>query len=105
MKTTVYDLKAIQKICPGLKRRSAKDSLRCFDYEHNGFISPEELKFFSLTTRGEGLSEKEVDKMLRDMALMSKGCYRSHKYFQYYLSVIIQNKEEYLFFFASSFYE
>ncbi|CAF4892940.1 unnamed protein product, partial [Rotaria sp. Silwood1] len=49
----LFDLKIIEDLCNGLKKRSEKevhDSLRCFDYERNGFISAQELKYF-LTTR------------------------------------------------------
>lgn len=70
-----FELAAIQDICSGLKKRSEKevhDSLRCFDYERNGFISAQELKYF-LTTRGEKLSEEEIDEMLRDMDIDEQG--------------------------------
>lgn len=71
----LYDLATVQKLCEGLKKRSEKevhDSLRCFDYERNGFISAQELKYF-LTTRGEKLSEEEIDEMLRDMDIDEQG--------------------------------
>ncbi|CAF0929427.1 unnamed protein product [Didymodactylos carnosus] len=70
-----FDLKQIQEICNGLKKRSEKDvhdSLRCFDYERNGFISAQELKYF-LSTRGEKLSEEEIDGMLREMDIDGQG--------------------------------
>jgi len=71
----LFDLKTIQDLCTGLKKRSEKDvhdSLRCFDYERNGFISAQELKYF-LSTRGEKLSEEEIDEMLRDMDIDEQG--------------------------------
>ncbi|UJR37710.1 hypothetical protein I4U23_030405 [Adineta vaga] len=71
----LFDLKTIQDLCVGLKKRSEKDvhqSLRCFDYERNGFISARELKYF-LSTRGEKLSEEEIDEMLRDMDIDEQG--------------------------------
>ncbi len=71
----LFDLKTIQDLCLGLKKRSEKDiydSLRCFDYERNGFISAQELKYF-LSTRGEKLSEEEIDEMLRDMDIDEQG--------------------------------
>jgi Ca2+-binding EF-hand superfamily protein len=71
----LFDLKTIQDLCNGLKKRSEKDvhdSLRCFDYERNGFISAQELKYF-LSTRGEKLSEEEIDEMLRDMDIDEQG--------------------------------
>ncbi|CAF3091344.1 unnamed protein product [Rotaria socialis] len=71
----LFDLATIQDICTGLKKRSEKevhDSLRCFDYERNGFISAQELKYF-LSTRGEKLSEEEIDEMLRDMDIDEQG--------------------------------
>ncbi|CAF3532127.1 unnamed protein product [Rotaria sp. Silwood1] len=71
----LFDLQTIQDICTGLKKRSEKDvydSLRCFDYERNGFISAQELKYF-LSTRGEKLSEEEIDEMLRDMDIDEQG--------------------------------
>jgi len=71
----LFDLKTIQDLCKGLKKRSEKDvhdSLRCFDYERNGFISAQELKYF-LSTRGEKLSEEEIDEMLRDMDIDEQG--------------------------------
>ena len=70
-----FDLKTIQDLCSGLKKRSAKDvrdSLRCFDYERNGYISAQELKYF-LSSRGEKLSEEEIDEMLRDMDIDEQG--------------------------------
>ncbi|CAF2530789.1 unnamed protein product [Rotaria sp. Silwood2] len=71
----LFDLKTIEDLCNGLKKRSEKevhDSLRCFDYERNGFISAQELKYF-LTTRGEKLSEEEIDELLRDMDIDQQG--------------------------------
>jgi calmodulin len=71
----LFDLKTIEDLCIGLKKRSEKDvhdSLRCFDYERNGFISAQELKYF-LSTRGEKLSEEEIDEMLRDMDIDEQG--------------------------------
>jgi calmodulin len=71
----LFDLKTIEDLCLGLKRRSEKDvhdSLRCFDYERNGFISVQELKYF-LSTRGEKLSEEEIDEMLRDIDIDQQG--------------------------------
>lgn len=71
----LFDLKTIQDLCTGLKKRSEKDvhdSLRCFDYERNGFLSAQELKYF-LSTRGEKLSEEEIDEMLRDMDIDEQG--------------------------------
>jgi Ca2+-binding EF-hand superfamily protein len=71
----LFDLKTIQDLCTGLKKRSEKDvhdSLRCFDYERNGFISAQELKYF-LSTRGEKLSEEEIDEMLRDLEIDQQG--------------------------------
>jgi calmodulin len=71
----LFDLKTIQDLCVGLKKRSEKDvhdSLRCFDYERNGFISAQELKYF-LSARGEKLSEEEIDEMLRDMDIDEQG--------------------------------
>jgi calmodulin len=71
----LLDLKTIEDLCTGLKKRSEKyfhDSLRCFDYERNGFISAQELKYF-LSTRGEKLSEEEIDEMLRDMDIDEQG--------------------------------
>jgi calmodulin len=71
----LFDLQTIQSLCSDLKKRSEKDvhnSLRCFDYERNGFISAQELKFF-LSTRGEKLSEEEIDEMLRDMDIDEQG--------------------------------
>lgn len=71
----LFDLKTIQDLCTGLKKRSEKDvhdSLRCFDYERNGYISAQELKYF-LSTRGEKLSEEEIDEMLRDMDIDGQG--------------------------------
>jgi Ca2+-binding EF-hand superfamily protein len=71
----LFDLKTIQDLCKGLKKRSEKDihdSLRCFDYERNGFISAQEIKYF-LSTRGEKLSEEEIDEMLRDMDIDQQG--------------------------------
>ena len=71
----LFDLKTIQELCVGLKKRSEKDvqdSLRCFDYERNGYISAQELKYF-LSTRGEKLSEEEIDEMLRDMDIDGQG--------------------------------
>jgi len=71
----VFDLPTIQDLCTGLKKRSEKDvadSLRCFDYERNGYISARELKYF-LSTRGEKLSEDEIDEMLRDMDIDGQG--------------------------------
>ena len=71
----LFDLKTIQDLCAGLKKRSEKDvhdSLRCFDYERNGYISAQELKYF-LSTRGEKLSEEEIDEMLRDMDIDGQG--------------------------------
>lgn len=71
----LFDLKTIEDLCTGLKRRSEKevhDSLRCFDYERNGFISAQELKYF-LSTRGEKLSEEEIDELLRDMDIDQQG--------------------------------
>ncbi|CAF4617581.1 unnamed protein product, partial [Rotaria sp. Silwood1] len=43
-----------------------------FDYERNGFISAQELKYF-LTTRGEKLNEEEIDELLRDMDIDQQG--------------------------------
>jgi calmodulin len=71
----LFDLKTIEELCSELKKRSEKDvhdSLRCFDYERNGFISAQELKYF-LTTRGEKLSEEEIDEMLRDLDIDQQG--------------------------------
>ena len=71
----LFDLKTIEEICLELKKRSEKDvhdSLRCFDYERNGFISVQELKYF-LTTRGEKLTEEEIDEMLRDLDIDQQG--------------------------------
>jgi calmodulin len=71
----LLDLKTIEDLCTGLKKRSEKDvhdSLRCFDYERNGFISAQELKYF-LSTRGEKLSEEEIDEMLRDLDIDQQG--------------------------------
>ena len=71
----LFDLQTIEDLCAGLKKRSEKDvhdSLRCFDYERNGFISAQELKYF-LSTRGEKLSEEEIDEMLRDMDIDEQG--------------------------------
>jgi calmodulin len=71
----LFDLKTIQDLCTGLKKRSERDvhdSLRCFDYERNGYISAQELKYF-LSTRGEKLSEEEIDEMLRDMDIDGQG--------------------------------
>ncbi|CAF2096508.1 unnamed protein product [Rotaria magnacalcarata] len=71
----LFDLKTIEDLCTGLKKRSGRevhDSLRCFDYERNGFISAQELKYF-LSTRGEKLSEEEIDELLRDMDLDQQG--------------------------------
>ncbi|CAF2533590.1 unnamed protein product [Rotaria sp. Silwood2] len=71
----LFDLQTIQDLCTGLKKRSEKDvcdSLRCFDYERNGFILAQELKYF-LSTRGEKLSEEEIDEMLRDMDIDEQG--------------------------------
>ncbi len=71
----LFDLKTIQDLCSGLKKRSEKDvhdSLRCFDYERNGYISAQELKYF-LSSRGEKLSEEEIDEMLRDMDIDEQG--------------------------------
>ncbi|CAF0836852.1 unnamed protein product [Rotaria sordida] len=71
----LFDLKTIEDLCIGLKKRSEKevhDSLRCFDYERNGFISAQELKYF-LTTRGEKLNEEEIDELLRDMDIDQQG--------------------------------
>jgi calmodulin len=71
----LLDLQTIQGLCTDMKKRSEKevlDSLRCFDYERNGFISAQELKYF-LSTRGEKLSEDEIDEMLRDMDIDGQG--------------------------------
>ncbi|CAF1240274.1 unnamed protein product [Rotaria sordida] len=71
----LFDLQTIQDLCIDLKKRSEKDiydSLRCFDYEHNGFISAKELKYF-LSTHGEKLNEEEIDEMLRDMDIDEQG--------------------------------
>ena len=71
----LFDLKTIEDLCIGLKKRSEKDvhdSLRCFDYERNGFISVQELKYF-LTTRGEKLNEEEFDEMLHDIDIDQQG--------------------------------
>lgn len=71
----LFDLKTIEDLCSELKKRSEKDvhdSLRCFDYERNGFISAQELKYF-LTTRGEKLTEEEIDEMLRDLDIDQQG--------------------------------
>ncbi|CAF3427723.1 unnamed protein product [Rotaria socialis] len=71
----LFDLKTIEDLCTGLKKRSERevhDSLRCFDYERNGFISAQELKYF-LSTRGEKLSEEEIDELLRDMDIDQQG--------------------------------
>ncbi|CAF0979097.1 unnamed protein product [Adineta steineri] len=71
----LFDLKTIEDLCTGLKKRSERDvhdSLRCFDYERNGFISAQELKYF-LGTRGEKLSEEEIDEMLRDLDIDQQG--------------------------------
>ena len=71
----LFDLPTIQDLCTSLKKRSEKDvhdSLRCFDYERNGFISAQELKYF-LSSRGEKLSEQEIDEMLRDMDIDGQG--------------------------------
>jgi calmodulin len=71
----LFDLKTIEDLCADLKKRSERDvhdSLRCFDYERNGFISAQELKYF-LTTRGEKLSEEEIDEMLRDLDIDQQG--------------------------------
>ncbi len=71
----LFDLKTIEDLCLDLKKRSERDvhdSLRCFDYERNGFISAQELKYF-LTTRGEKLTEEEIDEMLRDLDIDQQG--------------------------------
>ncbi|CAF4384189.1 unnamed protein product, partial [Adineta steineri] len=71
----LFDLQTIQDLCIGLKKRSEKDvhnSLRCFDYEHNGFISAQELKYF-LSAHGEKLNEQEIDEMLRDIDIDEQG--------------------------------
>jgi len=71
----LFDLKTIEDLCTDLKKRSEKDvhdSLRCFDYDRNGFISAQELKYF-LSTRGEKLSEEEIDEMLRDLDIDQQG--------------------------------
>ena len=71
----LFDLKTIQELCSGLKKRSERDvhdSLRCFDYERNGYISAQEFKYF-LSSRGEKLSEEEIDQMLRDMDIDGQG--------------------------------
>lgn len=71
----LFNLKAVQDLCVDLKKRTEKevhDSLRCFDYERNGFVSAQELKYF-LSTRGEKLSEEEIDEMLRDMDIDEQG--------------------------------
>lgn len=71
----MFDLPAIEDLAVGLKKRSEKevhDSLRCFDYERNGFISAQELKYF-LSTRGEKLSEEEIDEILKDLDIDQQG--------------------------------
>ena len=71
----LLNFKMIQDICIGLKQHSEKDihdSLRCFDYERNGFMLAKELKYF-LSTYGEKLSEEEIDEMLRDMDIDEQG--------------------------------
>ena len=71
----LFDFETIESSCKGLKKRSEKevhDSLRCFDYERNGFISAQELKYF-LSTHGEKLSEEEIDDMLRDLDIDQQG--------------------------------
>jgi calmodulin len=71
----LFDLKTIEDLCMDLKKRSEKDvhdSLRCFDYERNGFVSAQELKYF-LSTRGEKLSEEEIDELLRDLDIDQQG--------------------------------
>ena len=71
----LFDLSTIEDLCTGLKKRSEKDvhdSLRCFDYERNGFISAQEFKYF-LSSRGEKLTEEEIDEILRDMDIDQQG--------------------------------
>lgn len=71
----LFDLKTIEELCVDLKKRSegdVHDSLRCFDYERNGFVSAQELKYF-LTTRGEKLSDEEIDEMFRDLDIDQQG--------------------------------
>lgn len=71
----MFDLKTVEELTVGLKKRSEKDvhdSLRCFDYERNGFISAQELKYF-LTTRGEKLSEEEIDEIFKDLDIDQQG--------------------------------
>ena len=71
----LFDLKTIEDLCHDLRKRSEKDvhaSLRCFDYERNGFISAQELKYF-LSTRGEKLNEEEIDEMLGDLDIDQQG--------------------------------
>lgn len=71
----LFDLETIENLCSELKKRSEKDvhdSLRCFDYERNGFISAQELKYF-LTTRGEKLTDEELDELLRDLDVDQQG--------------------------------
>ncbi|CAF1263331.1 unnamed protein product [Didymodactylos carnosus] len=71
----LFDLKTIQELCTGIKKRSERevhDSLRCFDYERNGFVSEQELQYF-LSTRGEKLTDEEIDGMLRDMDIDGQG--------------------------------
>jgi len=68
-------LKTVEELTSGLKKRSEKevhDSLRCFDYERNGFISAQELKYF-LTTRGEKLTDEEIDEIFKDLDIDQQG--------------------------------
>ena len=71
----LFDLKTIEELCSDLKKRSERDvhdSLRCFDYDRNGFISAQELKYF-LTHRGEKLSDEEVEEIFHDLDIDQQG--------------------------------